>query len=528
MRGSGEHVHGPWRYERIEGAGHWIPLDAPQRARARCSSRSSPEASGRRRRRGRHHAWHPARRARCAPSRAAAAGLVFVASGAVLVLEILGIRLLAPYVGLTLETTTTIIGTVLAGIAAGRGARRPGGGPDGRARGCCPSCWSAAALLAIGDRAARARARRRRSQGGGDVAALAITLVALLPARDGAERGHAGGGEAAAARPRRDRVGRRAAVGVGDRGRARRDVRAPASSIVPLLPTDVAVFARRRRCCSCSALGAGAARRRRARRRGRRAGGRRARRRRRRRSRPARRATPRATYHCARVVADDGPRRRAHARARRPAPLLRRPRATRAASSSTTRAGSATRSTAWRPRGAPLDAVFLGGGGFTLPRYLAATRPGSRSRVLEVDATLVELARERLGLRTGAGAAGAHGRRARDAARRADRVGRPRRRRRLRRPLACRGTSPPRSSPPRSGACCARAASTRSTSSTRRRSTSLRAVGRDAAARVRATSRSSRAATAPAAPRAATSSSLASRRAAARAGVRRRRAARAT
>lgn len=41
---------------------------------------------------------------------ALAAGLVFLASGAVLVLEILGIRLLAPYVGLTLETTTTIIG----------------------------------------------------------------------------------------------------------------------------------------------------------------------------------------------------------------------------------------------------------------------------------------------------------------------------------------------------------------------------------------------------------------------------------
>ena len=48
-----------------------------------------------------------------------AAALVFVASGAVLVLEILGIRLLAPYVGLTIETTTVIIGTVLAGIAAG-------------------------------------------------------------------------------------------------------------------------------------------------------------------------------------------------------------------------------------------------------------------------------------------------------------------------------------------------------------------------------------------------------------------------
>src|SRR5580693_8867450 len=48
-----------------------------------------------------------------------AAGIVFLASGAVLVLEILAVRLLAPYVGLTLETTTSIIGAVLAGIAAG-------------------------------------------------------------------------------------------------------------------------------------------------------------------------------------------------------------------------------------------------------------------------------------------------------------------------------------------------------------------------------------------------------------------------
>ncbi len=48
-----------------------------------------------------------------------AAALVFTASGAVLVLEILSVRLLAPYVGLTLETTTSIIGAVLAGIAVG-------------------------------------------------------------------------------------------------------------------------------------------------------------------------------------------------------------------------------------------------------------------------------------------------------------------------------------------------------------------------------------------------------------------------
>lgn len=45
--------------------------------------------------------------------------IVFVASGAVLVLEILAGRLLAPYIGVTLETFTGIIGVVLAGIAAG-------------------------------------------------------------------------------------------------------------------------------------------------------------------------------------------------------------------------------------------------------------------------------------------------------------------------------------------------------------------------------------------------------------------------
>ncbi len=45
--------------------------------------------------------------------------LVFVSSAAVLVLEILAGRLLAPYVGVSLETFTGIIGTILAGIAVG-------------------------------------------------------------------------------------------------------------------------------------------------------------------------------------------------------------------------------------------------------------------------------------------------------------------------------------------------------------------------------------------------------------------------
>ncbi|MFC7760389.1 fused MFS/spermidine synthase [Catellatospora bangladeshensis] len=51
--------------------------------------------------------------------------------------------------------------------------------------------------------------------------------------------------------------------------------------------------------------------------------------------------------------------------------------------------------------GAAVDAVHLGGGGFTMPRYLAATRPGSRSTVFEIDGGLVDLAQRELGLRTG-------------------------------------------------------------------------------------------------------------------------------
>jgi spermidine synthase len=49
----------------------------------------------------------------------------------------------------------------------------------------------------------------------------------------------------------------------------------------------------------------------------------------------------------------------------------------------------------------PLAAVHVGGGGFSMPRWLAATRPGSSSDVVEIDPTLVELAEDELGLVTG-------------------------------------------------------------------------------------------------------------------------------
>jgi spermidine synthase len=48
------------------------------------------------------------------------------------------------------------------------------------------------------------------------------------------------------------------------------------------------------------------------------------------------------------------------------------------------------------PPGGPLRVLHLGGGALTLPRYVAATRPGSSQRVVEVDAGLVDLVRRAL------------------------------------------------------------------------------------------------------------------------------------
>ncbi|WP_305785210.1 spermidine synthase [Symbioplanes lichenis] len=48
------------------------------------------------------------------------------------------------------------------------------------------------------------------------------------------------------------------------------------------------------------------------------------------------------------------------------------------------------------PPGVPLRVLHLGGGALTLPRYVAATRPGSPQRVVEIDGPLVDLVRSAL------------------------------------------------------------------------------------------------------------------------------------
>jgi spermidine synthase len=62
------------------------------------------------------------------------------------------------------------------------------------------------------------------------------------------------------------------------------------------------------------------------------------------------------------------------------------------------------------PAGAPLDVLHLGGGGLTLPRYVAASRPGSAQLAVEFDAALVELVRQHLPLPSAGRTGGRNGR----------------------------------------------------------------------------------------------------------------------
>ena len=78
------------------------------------------------------------------------------------------------------------------------------------------------------------------------------------------------------------------------------------------------------------------------------------------------------------------PRQRPGAVAGHPAPLVRRPARPQPTSTSATPGWWRTPCSPPHPDG-PLDALYIGGGGFTLPRWLSAERPGSTNTVLELD-----------------------------------------------------------------------------------------------------------------------------------------------
>ena len=318
-----------------------------------------------------------------------AAAVVFLASGAVLVLEILGIRLLGPYVGLTLETYTTIIGVVLAGIAAGAAlGGRVADAVDGRRL--------LALLLVAGGLLAIATVPLVRALGegmqGGQSGALAVALVALFPpaAVLSAVTPLVVKLQLQDLRASGTIVGRLSAWATAG---ALAGTFATGFVLVPLLPVHVSVVGIGTLLVVCglavaawvrafpaggfavalggvAVLGAVAAL-------------------------AGTPCTSESVYYCAQVredparpggrllVLDDlrhsyvdleDPTHLEFAYARWMGALI----------------------DARRPR----DAVFIGGGGFTLPRYLAATVPGARSVVLEVDRKLVDLDRRELGLRT--------------------------------------------------------------------------------------------------------------------------------
>ncbi|MDQ4068635.1 MAG: fused MFS/spermidine synthase [Actinomycetota bacterium] len=323
-----------------------------------------------------------------------AGGLVFVTSGAVLVLEILAVRLLAPYAGLTLETYTAIIGTMLAGIAAGT--------------------W-------IGGYAADRLDPRRMlgplMVGGGALAAASVPLVRLL----GGSLSEGGGMSVmplsllaffapaavlSAVSPTivklqlRDLsvtgrvVGRLSALGTAGAiigtflaGFVLIDVAPTTGTVVVVgalfvaagaalwvwLRTDragtVAVAVVVATLATAASATAGDV------------------------------CDTETKYHCVRIVTDDGrpggrllmldTLRHSYVDLDDPTHLeLRYAKV------------FADVVDAVAPTG-PVDAVHVGGGGFTLPRYLSAERPGSDNVVLEIDPGLVEVARQRLGLRPG-------------------------------------------------------------------------------------------------------------------------------
>jgi Methyltransferase domain len=323
-----------------------------------------------------------------------AAALVFVAAGAVLMLEILAVRLLAPYVGLTLETTTSIIGAALGGIAVGAAV---GGYFADRTdtRRLIVGLLIGGGLLTLLT-VPLVRWLGPGARGDGDLAALGITLIALVPAaavlsavspavahlqlHDLRASGTVVGGLSAWATAG-------ALVGTFGTGFV----------IVPLMSVDTAVLiiglvlilvgislAASTRVLAPAALagmalvaaGFGAL------------------------TASADSPCERETdYHCASLEAQKTPggkgyhlvldgEQNSYIVPDKPEYLE-------------------YRYTRWiadaidgaSPGDGPLNAVFVGGGAFALPRWLEATRPGSRSLVLEVDGDMVDFVEEGLGVR---------------------------------------------------------------------------------------------------------------------------------
>lgn len=309
--------------------------------------------------------------------------LVFGSSAAVLVVEIVALRLLAPYLGLTLETSTLVIGIALAAIALGSwGGGRVADRTDGR-RLLGPALGISGAVVALTP--ALLRTVAETSPG---LLMLAALLTIMLP-----------GTLLSAVTPiatklRLDSLERTGTVvgqlsGIGTLGAIVGTVvtgfvlisRVPVSTILLGLGAALVLAAlpllwraRSRAGAAAMALAVGA-------------GG------------LAALAAPggcqvETTYHCANVVASGGTRTLVLDNLRHSAVDLDDPTYL---EFEYIRAMASVVDSAFA-EGAPLDAYHLGAGGLTLPRYLAAERPGTRSVVSEIDGGVVRINQQQLGM----------------------------------------------------------------------------------------------------------------------------------
>jgi spermidine synthase len=322
----------------------------------------------------------------------AAVSLVFGSSAAVLVVEIVALRLLAPHYGLTLETSTFVIGTALAAIAAGSWA-------GGRVADLVPPRRLLGPLLGMSGVAVAATpflVRGSAASGDAGLLLLAATSTILVP-----------GALLSAVTPVTIKlrltslhetgtvVGRLS--GIGTVGAIAGTVvtgfvlisRVPVSGIlvglgIALVVTSVLVQVQSRRgrrdvlvaaAVGLAGIGAVVA-----------PGG----------------CDVETTYHCLSVQTDpdrdtgrilvlDGVRH-SYVDLEDPTYL----------DFEYVQAMASVVDTAFPP-GEPVRAYHLGGGGLTLPRYLEEVRPGTRSRVSEIDAGVVRVDIERLGHDLGEG-----------------------------------------------------------------------------------------------------------------------------
>jgi len=325
----------------------------------------------------------------------AAAWLVFLASGAVLVLEILSLRLVAPYLGLTLETSTAVIGFALAAIAAGAwlGGRAADAMPPQRLLG--PAVLIAGVLVLFVGPVVRWTGEQVR---GGDVSAVLLmaALAVFAPAALlSAVTPMVVKLQLATLTETGTVVGRLSGVGtlgalMATFGTGFLLVAAMPTSVILLLlggvlvVLGVALTIRLRGVRAAAgplavALVGGAA--------------------------SALAPQPcdvETAYHCARVVPDPTvPTGRTLQLDTLPHSYVDLADPTHLQFSYIR--GIASVIDAVHAAGRPLRALHLGGGGLTMPRYLDATRPGTQSLVLEIDGGVIDLDVSQLGLRLGDG-----------------------------------------------------------------------------------------------------------------------------